>query len=86
NLATWAEPKGGFFIWVALPGYLNGEALLSQATAERVVYVAGAAFFVDGSGQHFIRLSFSLPTAERIVEGVGRLARVVQRASGTARA
>jgi DNA-binding transcriptional MocR family regulator len=43
--------------------------------------VAGAAFFVDGTGQHFIRLSFSAPTVDRIVEGAVRLARVVKKAA-----
>jgi 2-aminoadipate transaminase len=81
NLLTWREPRGGFFIWASLPEHLSGEALLPQATAERVVYVAGAAFFVDGSGQNTIRLSFSAPTPDRIVEGIGRLARVLQRAA-----
>jgi len=81
NLLTWREPRGGFFLWASLPERLSGEALLAQATAERVVYVAGAAFFVDGSGQNTIRLSFSSPTPDRIVEGIGRLARVIQRAA-----
>lgn len=81
GLATWREPRGGFFLWVALPAQLNGDALLPQALGECVVYVAGAAFFVDGTGQNTIRLSFSLPTPDRIVEGVNRLARVIQRAA-----
>jgi len=81
DLVTWREPRGGFFLWASLPAHMSGEALLPQATAERVVYVAGAAFFVDGSGQNTIRLSFSAPTPDRIVEGIGRLARVVQRAA-----
>jgi 2-aminoadipate transaminase len=81
DLVSWREPRGGFFLWASLPAHMSGEALLPQATAERVVYVAGAAFFVDGSGQNTIRLSFSAPTPDRIVEGIGRLARVVQRAA-----
>jgi len=84
GLVTWREPRGGFFLWAALPDRLSGEALLPQATAERVVYVAGAAFFVDGSGHNTIRLSFSAPSPERIVEGIGRLARVIQRAAAEA--
>ena len=82
GLATWQEPRGGFFLWVALPAHLSGEALLERATREKVVYVAGSAFFVDGTGQHFIRLSFSLPPIPRIIEGVSRLARVVKSALG----
>jgi DNA-binding transcriptional MocR family regulator len=80
DVAAWQEPRGGFFLWVALPTHLSGEALLARATQEKVIYVAGAAFFVDGTGQHFIRLSFSLPPIDRITEGVGRLARVVKAA------
>jgi 2-aminoadipate transaminase len=84
DVASWQEPRGGFFLWVALPTHLSGEALLARATQEKVVYVAGAAFFVDGRGQHFIRLSFSLPPIDRITEGVKRLSRVIKAAlSGT---
>jgi 2-aminoadipate transaminase len=82
DLVTWQEPRGGFFIWLAMPTHLSGDDLLPAAMAERIVFVAGAAFFVDGTGQRFIRLSFSAPTHERIVEGVGRLARVVRKAAG----
>jgi len=78
--ATWQEPRGGFFVWVALPKQLDGEALLARAIQEKVVYVAGAAFFVDGTGQHYIRLSFSLPPIDRLTEGVRRLARVIRSA------
>ncbi|MCX6544447.1 MAG: PLP-dependent aminotransferase family protein [Acidobacteria bacterium] len=80
GVASWREPRGGFFLWVELPAQLSGEALLERAMREKVVYVAGAAFFVDGTGQHFIRLSFSLPPIDRITEGVKRLARVVKTA------
>jgi 2-aminoadipate transaminase len=81
DLLTWREPRGGFFLWASLPEHLSGEALLPKATAERVVYVAGTAFFVDGGGVNTIRLSFSAPTPDRIVEGIGRLARVIRRAA-----
>lgn len=76
---TWPEPKGGFFLWAALPEGCDADAMLVRSIDERVIYVAGSAFFVDGSGKHLLRLSFSLPTAERIVEGVQRLARVIEK-------
>ena len=77
GLVSWPEPKGGFFLWVTLPPQLGGEEMLPRAIERKVIYVAGSAFFVDGSGDHTIRLSFSLPSLARIVEGVGRLAAVV---------
>jgi 2-aminoadipate transaminase len=78
---TWDQPRGGFFLWAALTGAVDGDALLSFAQARGVIYVAGSAFFVSGDERRFIRLSFSSPTPERIREGVARLAQAVTDAS-----
>jgi len=75
---AWPEPKGGFFLWASLPAHCSADEMLPRAIEQRVIYVAGSAFFVDGAGRHIMRLSFSLPTPEKIVEGVKRLARVVK--------
>jgi 2-aminoadipate transaminase len=74
---SWTPPRGGFFLWAALRGGLTGDQLLPAARARGVIYVTGSAFFVDGSGQEYIRLSFSAPPPERIEEGVRRLAQAV---------
>jgi 2-aminoadipate transaminase len=71
---TWAQPKGGFFIWATLPDGLRDVDVLERALEQGVVFVVGSAFHVDGSGHNTIRLSFSAPTPERIREGVRRLA------------
>jgi hypothetical protein len=42
-----------------------------------VIYVSGAAFFVDGTGANTLRLAFSLAPGARIVDGVARLAEAV---------
>jgi 2-aminoadipate transaminase len=73
-------PRGGFFLWAKLPGGLDADAMLPHAMQAAVTYVAGRAFFVDGSGADTLRLCFSQPTAERIREGVARLARVIRAA------
>ncbi len=78
DLVAWPEPKGGFFLWVSLPVRFATDEMLPRAIEERVIYVAGSAFFVDGSGRNTMRLSFSLPSHDRIVEGVRRLAKVVK--------
>ncbi len=75
---TWPAPRGGFFLWASLPARCSTDAMLPRAIESRVIYVAGSAFFVDGSGSNIMRLSFSLPTKEKIVEGVKRLAGVVK--------
>jgi 2-aminoadipate transaminase len=71
---TWASPKGGFFVWATLPPGQTDTELLDRALEHGVVYVTGSAFFVDGSGHDTIRLSFSAPSPDRIIEGVSRLA------------
>jgi 2-aminoadipate transaminase len=67
-------PRGGFFIWAALAGDVDAEAVLAHALDARVSFVIGSAFFVDGSGRNTLRLSFSQPSDEELVEGVKRLA------------
>jgi 2-aminoadipate transaminase len=74
SVLTWPDPKGGFFLWAELPAGLDGDALLARAIDEKVIFVAGTAFYVDGTGQRRIRLSFSHPTPERLQEGARRLA------------
>lgn len=74
----WPEPRGGFFLWATLPADLDADAMIARAVANGVIYVAGQAFFVDGSGGQHLRLSFSAPTPERIREGVSRLAATVR--------
>jgi 2-aminoadipate transaminase len=78
DAVSWPEPKGGFFLWVTLPERCAADEMLLRAVERRVIYVAGTAFFVDGTGRNTMRLSFSLPSAEKIVEGVHRLAGVVR--------
>jgi len=78
DLITWPEPKGGFFLWATLPSRCSTDEMLPRAIEQRVIYVTGSAFFVDQTGGNILRLSFSLPSKEKIVEGVRRLAQVVR--------
>ena len=75
---SWPAPRGGFFLWATLPGGIDADHLIERAVQHGVIYVAGAAFFVDGRGQSLMRLSFSAPPPESIREGVARLAAAVR--------
>jgi 2-aminoadipate transaminase len=52
--------------------------MIARAVEHGVIYVAGEAFFVNGGGRNMVRLSFSAPPTERIVEGVTRLGETVR--------
>lgn len=70
---NWISPRGGFFLWIEMPG-VDDTQLLERALKEKVSFVPGSAFFVDGRGHHFARLAFSGNTHDQISEGIRRLA------------
>jgi DNA-binding transcriptional MocR family regulator len=77
---TWTRPQGGMFVWVTLPMEIDGAHLLEEALREeRVAFVPGGAFFVDGQGANTIRLNYSLQSEAAIGEGIQRLGRLVVR-------
>jgi 2-aminoadipate transaminase len=86
DLISYAQPRGGFFLWATLPEHVSADTMLDAALRHGVVYVAGSAFFVDGSGHNTLRLCFSAPTPERIEEGVSRLAATIREAAEKPRA
>jgi 2-aminoadipate transaminase len=80
--ASFAHARGGFFVWARLPEGVDSEELLPRAIEqEKVAFVAGPPFFVDGAqgaGKRFMRLSFSYVPEDRIDEGIARLARAIR--------
>lgn len=70
---NWTSPRGGFFLWIEMPG-IDDRALLERALQQKVSFVPGSAFFVDGQGHEFARLAFSGITHEQIEQGIARLA------------
>jgi DNA-binding transcriptional MocR family regulator len=79
---TWSAPQGGMFVWIWLPEGMDGKVVLERALAEeRVAFVPGEPFFAEVPTAHALRLSYSLPTALEIEDGVARLARLIKRMS-----
>ncbi|HYE86144.1 MAG TPA: PLP-dependent aminotransferase family protein [Vicinamibacterales bacterium] len=74
--ARWISPRGGFFLWIEMPG-LDSRDLLERALQEKVSFVPGSAFFVNGEGHQFARLAFSGNTHDQIREGIRRLATAI---------
>jgi 2-aminoadipate transaminase len=75
--ACWTHPRGGLFIWVTLPDYIDTTDLLARALEHRVAFVPGRAAFLDGRGGSSVRLNFSGIGEDEIREGVRRLGEVV---------
>jgi DNA-binding transcriptional MocR family regulator len=74
---TWTEPRGGFSLLLTLPPGCDAGALLPRALRRGVSFTPGARFFLDGSGEVTVRLSFSSVSVRRIDDGVRRLAETI---------
>jgi len=72
------EPEGGMFLWITLPEGCSAFALFDLCIREKVAFVPGEPFFVDGSGQRTMRLNFSNADPEHIVEGIARMAKAIK--------
>ena len=76
--ARFVVPEGGYFLWIDLPEGADTPAALAPAKEEGVAFVAGPDFMLEG-GESSLRLSFASVPADRIDEGVSRLARALEK-------
>jgi 2-aminoadipate transaminase len=76
--AGFVVPEGGYFLWLDLAEGTDTVALLAEAKADGVSFVAGPDFMIDG-GTNSLRLSFAPVPAAQMSEGVGRIAAALAR-------
>jgi len=76
--AEFVVPDGGYFLWLDLAEGTDTVALLAEAKADGVSFVAGPDFMIDG-GENSLRLSFAPVPADRAAEGVSRIAAALER-------
>ena len=75
--AKYTRPEGGLFIWLTVDG-ANGDDLAKRAIENKVAVVTGSSFNpIQGGYSPSIRLNYSTPSDEQIVEGVERLASIL---------
>ena len=67
--AEWNDPKGGLFLWVRMPGHVNTTEMLMEAVKNGVAYIPGSNFFAKPV-HNYIRLNYSFPSDDDIVEGI----------------
>ncbi|GAB3996030.1 PLP-dependent aminotransferase family protein [Glycomyces albus] len=77
--AEFVVPDGGYFLWVDLGEGVDCAKVAAAAADEGVQVVKGTDFVVDG-GESCLRLAYSAVHADRIDEGVRRLAKAVETA------
>lgn len=74
----WADPEGGLFLWAEFPQHVNTTELFEKAVREKVAFVPGDSFFVEGGRTNTARFNFSHASEENIREGFVRLARIFE--------
>ena len=73
----YTAPRGGFFLWGSLPAGVDTLELMREGIAAGAVFVPGAAFTPVEGVHSTLRLAYSFVDEETLVEGVRRLAPVV---------
>jgi 2-aminoadipate transaminase len=68
----WTRPSGGFFVWLKLPGVIADELLVATMEAG-VFFIPGSAFTTTTGFRDCLRLNFTYPSEQEIVDGVARL-------------
>ena len=75
--AKWNTPRGGLFLWVEMPKKVNMTELLEEAVSRGVAYIPGSNFFATETHNH-MRLNYSHPSMEDIVEGIQTLGKLLK--------
>ncbi len=78
--ANHVYPDGGLFTWVELPEQVDTTAMLEEAKAQKVAYMPGREFFVEGQPirNNCMRVSFGSVPPEKIQVGMERLSKVIR--------
>ncbi|PAB55916.1 MocR-like pyridoxine biosynthesis transcription factor PdxR [Anaeromicrobium sediminis] len=67
-------PKGGYYIWYKVSNKLNSNSLIRRSVENGVNYMPGQLFYNKlGENNNYIRLNFTYPRREEIVERIKRL-------------
>jgi 2-aminoadipate transaminase len=77
---AWTTPRGGFYVWLTVPGGVDTVALSAAAAARKVAYVPGRPFYSGDAGAAQIRLAYSRVADHLIDEGIRRIGEVLKTA------
>jgi DNA-binding transcriptional MocR family regulator len=72
GLTLWTEPRGGMFLWAALPEGLDSGAVAQAALAQGVVLAPGNVFSPSGTAGRFLRFNAAQCASPQIFERLQR--------------
>lgn len=79
SCVKFTRPDGGLFVWLTLPDCIDLQEFVQRALERKVAVVPGTAFTPDENAiSHSFRITYSTPTDEQIVEGIGIISEVVE--------
>ncbi|MCH4814307.1 MAG: PLP-dependent aminotransferase family protein [Saccharolobus sp.] len=81
--ARWTRPVGGMFVFAWLPEKIDTTKMLEKALQRGVAYVPGSSFYADYSGKNTMRINFSFPKKQELVEGIRRLGDTIKQELST---
>ncbi|HYD70563.1 aminotransferase class I/II-fold pyridoxal phosphate-dependent enzyme, partial [Azospirillum sp.] len=68
GLRPWLMPRGGFYLWCALPDGRDAAAVARAALRENVVLAPGNVFSVSQSASHFLRFNVAQMVDPRVFD------------------
>lgn len=72
-----SNPKGGFVLWVQLPGELDTLKLAERAMQEKISLAPGEMFSVTDKYRSFLRFCAGAPWSERTEQAIIRVAELI---------
>jgi DNA-binding transcriptional MocR family regulator len=66
----WEDPQGGYYFWCQLPKQVNSSELFELCVKVGIVFMPGIPFFLEGNGEHYMRLNFTTSKPEEIDQGI----------------
>jgi len=74
----WTRPRGGLFFFLYLPEHIDANEVLARSMEQKVAFIPGRQFFVDGSGANTMRLSFAQVEEEKMEQAVSTIGRLIR--------
>ena len=75
----WTRPEGGLFVWVTVPEDVCTGELFQTALESKVAFVPGEVCFGENPELRHLRVNFSYPQEDRLLEAVDRLGNSLER-------